>query len=94
MVGVFLPIEGLPLQHAVPIEQLLMTFHQPAMRVGSFDVEAGFVHIAMTVQGAALDVCPQENTLSGINGGGQRRYQKGATTEDTDEDREGTEQFL
>ena len=27
VVGVFLPVEGLPSQHAVPIEQLLMTFH-------------------------------------------------------------------
>jgi hypothetical protein len=62
VVGVLLQVEGLPLQHAVPIEQLLMTFHQPAMRVGSLDLAAGPVHIVMTVHFAALDVCPQENT--------------------------------
>jgi hypothetical protein len=26
VIGVLLPVEGFPLQHAVPIEQLLMTF--------------------------------------------------------------------
>ena len=34
VIGVLPPVECLPLQHAVPIEQLLMTFHQPPMRVG------------------------------------------------------------
>jgi hypothetical protein len=44
VLGVFLPVEGLPPQHAVPIEQLLMTFQQPAMRIGSFDLAPRFVH--------------------------------------------------
>ena len=63
VVGVFPPVEGLALQHAVSIEQLLMTLHQPAERVGSFDLAAAFVHTAITVHVAALGVCLQEDTF-------------------------------
>ena len=49
VVGVFLPVEGLPLKHAVSRDQLLMTFDQPAKRVGSLDLAAGFVHTVISV---------------------------------------------
>jgi hypothetical protein len=68
VVGVFLAVEGLPLQHAVSNEQLLMTLQQSAKRVRSFDPAAGFVHTVITVRVAALGVCSQENTVPGSNG--------------------------
>ena len=64
MIGVFLPVEGLPLQHDVSLEQLLMTFDQPAKRVGSLDLTPGFVHAVISVPcGSAGFLSPREHFL-------------------------------
>jgi hypothetical protein len=74
VLGVFLPVEGLPSKHAVPIKQLLMTFHQPAMRVGSFELAPPFVHRNdCTSVSAAMGVFNRTRFRSKHYHGGARR---------------------